>query len=179
MMVIVYMLVYVFVTFGLFNLILGIFVESTMQSAKKRSMTRIKERQHMAKKLQRLTDELCKRCSDNGQGEQLLITRDMFGRFFDEPELVSLIEDLQVSFTDYASLFDTLDADDNGVLDVHEFINGVMRLQGSANNDVAALLGLRSLQKEFKRFEEVFVFMETSKSDVRSAVAIPNLEERG
>jgi len=193
-----YVLAYLAVTFGLFNLILGVFVESTMESAKnderKRRRMQGKEHLRVAKKLQRFvlrfcktgastpTEEkpemtiqslarglcrICQSCCSKTHNERrdseftigdglndVVITRETFKDVISAPEAQELLDDMDVNVMDHMSLFDALDADGSGSLDIHELISGIMQLRGAAEKTdvVASVLKLRSLQQNFNSF---------------------------
>lgn len=187
-MVYVYILCFLAVTFGLFNLIMAVFVENTMESAKlderKRRQMKQKESVLVARKLQRLVLQFshANRGSDVtrnlslasagifnwfgardeddlgplvGANLSMEITREMFRDVVSEPAMEALLQDLEISVSDPMSLFDTLDADESGSLDISELIRGIMKLRGTADKSdvIASLLSIRSVQKTLKKFE--------------------------
>merc|ERR1712025_690398 len=84
------------------------------------------------------------------------VTREMFSRVIEEPAVIQLLEGLEVHMADPVGLFDALDADCSGCLDVAELVQGVMKLRGSAEKSdlVSSLLAVRSVQSNLKSFEE-------------------------
>lgn len=78
------------------------------------------------------------------------VTREMFAQVMQDSEVHVLFDDLEVHMADRADLFDTIDADANGAIDVSELILGILKLRsgGADKSDmVAAILGIRSIQK--------------------------------
>lgn len=156
LMVCFYTVSYIFVSFGLFNLILAVVVESTMQHARKAenqsSVNLLK-----AKKLRDLLLELARHEASPGSAEvseSLVITKEAFKQVLNDPNMTELLEDLEVPAASANSLFDTLDADNSSTLSVHELIEGIMRLQGFARNDVATLVRVKALQRRFDAIEQ-------------------------
>lgn len=190
-MVLVYMFCYLAVTFGLFNLIVAVFVENTMQAAKhdekRRKQLRMMQQLDMARKLQRLVAHFCSAQAQTRQsGGQVIqvaprfsmfrrkqnshgpvevkvanldqeITREMFESAFAEPEMDVLLADLDISLDDPMNIFDAIDADGGGTIDVGELIKGLMKVLGGAenlqNDMVASLLSIRATQRCLRDFD--------------------------
>lgn len=199
--VVLYQLCFLIVTFGLFNLIMAIFVETTLDAAKadERKRQHLRHRVHigMAKKLHTLVLHFCRReagvrvargaSADSLLSEpstlgrvwqffvalryglpeddddeclkhaaDVIITRDLFGSVVEEPAVLKLLEELEVHVSNPEALFDALDADCSGALDVTELVQGILRLRGSAEKSdlVASLLGVRAVQARLQAFEE-------------------------
>merc|ERR1711920_149652 len=57
--------------------------------------------------------------------------------------------------TDPAKLFDIIDANGSGYLDIGELVDGLMRLRGPSDKGdaVGALMSVRSLQRDIKKLE--------------------------
>eukprot|EP00972_Heterocapsa_arctica_P098095 14473028-Heterocapsa_arctica.AAC.1 len=70
-------------------------------------------------------------------------------------EVNDLLTELDVSFTSRSRLFEVLDADGNGILDINELVSGLMKMRGGAEKSdlIAALLAVRSVQKTAKNLE--------------------------
>lgn len=85
----------------------------------------------------------------------MIIDRKIFREIVSMPSVQKALDDLEVRVDDPMHLFDTLDADNSGTLDVHEMLNGIMRLRGNPERSeiVACLLGIRDLQTKFADFE--------------------------
>merc|ERR1719499_608275 len=78
------------------------------------------------------------------------VTREMFSDVMLDPEVHALFDDLEVHITDRGELFDIIDADGNGSVDVSELILGILKLRsgGADKSDmVATILGIRAIQK--------------------------------
>merc|ERR1712032_1159267 len=67
----------------------------------------------------------------------------------------SMMDDLEISVSNRSKLFDVLDSDGSGSLDISELVEGLMKLRGPADKGdiVSAVLNVRTLQRSFKVFE--------------------------
>eukprot|EP00413_Alexandrium_margalefii_P021203 CAMPEP_0204553338 /NCGR_PEP_ID=MMETSP0661-20131031/27293_1 /ASSEMBLY_ACC=CAM_ASM_000606 /TAXON_ID=109239 /ORGANISM="Alexandrium margalefi, Strain AMGDE01CS-322" /LENGTH=572 /DNA_ID=CAMNT_0051560375 /DNA_START=14 /DNA_END=1732 /DNA_ORIENTATION=- len=85
----------------------------------------------------------------------LQLPREMFDEALERPEVQRMLDDLDIPAGSRASLFDTLDADFSGTIDISELAQGLMRLRGStdAGHSVATLLATRSLQRSIGAME--------------------------
>merc|ERR1712232_234061 len=70
-----------------------------------------------------------------------------------DPRFASVLRDLDISDDDQFFLFETLDADGSGTIDLTELLDGIARLRGEARrSDIVALnLTLNSVQHELKQ----------------------------
>lgn len=85
------------------------------------------------------------------------ITREMFDRSIKLPHVLELIDDLEIQIADRTELFDVLDADGSGVIDISEMISGLMKMRsgGADKSDmVAAVLGIRAIQTSVRDYSE-------------------------
>jgi len=156
-----YVVVICFVIFGVFNLVMAIFVENTLEAArlnqKKRSVVRQAESIRVAKELSKVVLLICGGVQppDNNQAEQsrssfgrflrraeaiaghpnsraeeaqtpldnnlqMAVDRDTFIQLMDDPVVSELLEDLEISISNKEKLFDIIDSNGNGALDVSE-----------------------------------------------------------
>jgi len=179
LMVLFFSIVYVSVQFGLFNLIMAVFVQTTMENARvdecRRRRVREAESVQVAKRLQRLLFEFChannrtSASSDNlvprlsfrdaASMVEMQVSRELFEIVIADPRTTPLLEDLEIQVSDPMNLFDALDADGNGILDVSELVGGLMKLRGAAEKSdvIAAVVSVRSLQERFAHFEDLTV----------------------
>lgn len=201
--VVIYLVTFVIVTFGLFNLIMSVFVENTMEHAKldetKRRRIRQEQQIRLAQKVQEFFQEFIRRTDCSCDEEEMVhtnsasskvgdiwakmlgrpakegkrfqrqkslsepkltqlhaqISRKVFGEVIETPQIQMLLKDLEVSVGDPMTLFDVLDADEKGYLDMSELIKGILRLRGTADKSdvVAALLTSRAVHKSLRGFE--------------------------
>mmetsp|Transcript_97693 Transcript_97693/g.226549 ORF Transcript_97693/g.226549 Transcript_97693/m.226549 type:complete len:814 (-) Transcript_97693:60-2501(-) len=197
--VLLFSLVFLFVIFGLFNLIMAVFVQNTIENAKlddeRRREARSTEHVRVARKLQEVILMFCagesRPVSDHrlvpddepglvsrlknafstrwsvkesprreplGDGNMKLslkVSHAAFHKILQKPEVQQLLDDLDIGYTSRGGLWDVLDADGDGVLEVSELVHGLLKLRGAAEKmeHVAALLAIRSLQRNMKALQ--------------------------
>jgi len=61
------------------------------------------------------------------------VSREVFEVVVMEPDMQSILEDLEVGVEDTGKVFDTLDVNGDGNLQLHELVNGIMQLRGPAD----------------------------------------------
>merc|ERR1712079_447909 len=96
-------------------------------------------------------------CMDLGEVlSEIQITPDFFNYLLSFKEFHDLLTDLDVSEEDQLDLFDTLDFDGGGTIDLEELIVGICKLRGDARRSDIVGVGLiaRSMQMSMSRFEE-------------------------
>jgi len=175
-----YMAAYTFMTFGLFNVIVAIYVENTVAAAKYNAVYmkrgRLEDQRLLAEKsatLVRLVWEILKErgshCEDGLLGlsgkptaseisdlaSKMQITPEDFDELRKHPRFQEVLTDLDVSDEDQVDLFETLDFDGSGSIDLQELILGISKLRGDARRaDVVAVsLMMRSMQHALLDFE--------------------------
>jgi len=197
-----YMLIYLFVTIGIFNLIMAIFIDNVMEASllrKKEELganagcMELKLKELIAKLslrrepksgnsifarmaayvqekvLQNVLTEDKKRKSvvDRTKSvdrffntvapqENLLISKEVFIAWLEDSEMVDLLAELDICVANKTELFDVLDCDLSGELEVPELIEGLMKLRGPADkcDAVAALLGVRHMTRTVEEMNE-------------------------
>jgi len=196
-----YMLTYLFVTLGIFNLIMALFIDNVMEASLHRRKAELgANAERMERKLEGLiykligktpqanglspppsrvlesiTDSirnsqifgLCQQSQEQKACLQRLnrsvsecefvISKELFVKWVSEPEIVNLLAELDISVSDKAELFEVLDTDLSGVLEVPELISGLMKLRGPTDkcDAVAALLGVRHLTRLMDHMHEM------------------------
>uniref|UniRef100_A0A7S4WCJ3 EF-hand domain-containing protein n=1 Tax=Alexandrium monilatum TaxID=311494 RepID=A0A7S4WCJ3_9DINO len=194
-----YVVLVCFVIFGVFNLVMAIFVENTLETARvsqqKRQQARTKEHVRVAQELRQIVLRICTRmrnkydptsttntasmqaarrtvwdkvrssvyrepdsrreASMEEETMQMAVSREVFEEVLQDPKVALILEDLEISITDRAKLFDIIDANGSGHLDVGEIIEGLMKLRGPADKGdvVCAALMVRSVQREIERLD--------------------------
>jgi len=210
-----------FVLFGVFNLIMAVFVENTLEAAKtnqqRRHNLRYKEHVRLAQKLQQLVHKLCGGESEKEPGVasepkglwnrwryvlraftgssslaikasfpgrlHLAIAKPDFERAMAGDEAQEMLDELEVSLSNRSKLFDILDSNGNGSLDLSEVVEGIMKLRGPADKGdiVCTSLMLRSLQKNFLSVKVAIrtntAQLERTEAKLRNLEAL--LEQRG
>lgn len=166
----VYMVMVFFMTMGLFNVIAAIFVENVVAGAKTSDQLvkrqRMRDKAFFAGKIYDLLKVIVhvehsqSECSSGrrkksawaaatGQSDEedivsqvreVQITADFFERLQDQPQFCDIMGDLNVAPDEQGDLFETLDLDGNGVIEVEELVDGIARLRGEARrSDVVSL----------------------------------------
>lgn len=145
----VYSFVALFMTFALFNVIVAIFVENTLQAAKGNDVLKRRARGQDEHRWAATTSELIhtiikikKRslCGDEKNAEEienlsreagnLAITKAFFKDLIEEDDFRERLRELDIANEDIPDLFDTFDADDSGTLTVLELLKGIKKLRG-------------------------------------------------
>jgi hypothetical protein len=100
-----------------------------------------------------LVDEkLAMKGDEEQQTEEVGLSKQMFMSALQNPEVRKLLSDMDISDTDHMLLFDVLDADGSGNLDVKEIVQGLVQVQAPARalDIVAVRLGMRAMQRQLK-----------------------------
>merc|ERR1719221_30985 len=110
------------------------------------------------------------------------ITHEVFNQVMMDPEVQRMMDDLEISVSNRDKLFDVLDSDSSGSLDVAEIIQGLMKLRGPADKGdvVSALLTIRTLHKSFQAFEKGCIAEQKSmgNSQIELQAAVKQLQEQ-
>jgi hypothetical protein len=185
-----YILVFLFVTVGIFNLIMAIFIDNVVTAHVQRKqqllgesseVMEIRINEVIAKRfaLIRENDAHAKEFMDpedvetaqvvpslssiknftqDGKAQQLqnrqqdalealaelsavesVVTKDIFNTWLSDPEVLNLLDEIEVETATKYELFDALDVDSGGELTVEELVSGLMRLRGPiSKNDIVA-----------------------------------------
>jgi hypothetical protein len=154
---VIYAVTVVLMTFGLFNVIVAIYVENTVAAAKhnaaKAKEKRLRDRvafQQKSLELALLAYSLKTGYATDGRIDLeaiygMQITQEEFAEICQHEDFSQLLSELDIAQSDQKDLFDTLDADRGGTLDVNELISGIEKLRGDAQKAdvVAVLVGVR------------------------------------
>lgn len=168
--------------FGLFNVIVAIFVDTVLSAAKYNDQVkmqhRLRDQRFFANKMAELTELIWETCPEAAQGsempdrpfnnkaEQILaramsmeISQSEFENLRQIKAFNEILCDLDVSDEDQLYLFDTLDADGSGTIDLGELLDGIAKLRGDARrSDIVALsMKVSSIQVELKSHFEATV----------------------
>jgi len=180
------------ITFGIFNLIIAIYIENTLEAAKLVTQmdkkTRDRESLRVAHLTKRLLKKFCRaathlsedivRIQDAGKLKQVLsnqhiddddevddfdmtISKDLFLLVIQDPSVQRLFDELEIP-ADRAQLFDVLDADGSGGIQVTELVQGLLKVRGDPRKSdiVATLLSVRAVQDMLRRVEEKILIHE-------------------
>lgn len=181
-----YMVVFLFVSIGIFNLIMAVFIDNVMsQSVQRKQKERSLVSEQMEVKLKELIlkllrHETVKRTNVTGyfmslfnrkvettfntksmeavhiatrrtqvdhaianmeQEEDPRITRTIFDLWMKDPEMIDMLDELDIGTGDKAQIFDVLDCDRSRELEVEQVVSGLMALRGQTEKcDVVAVL---------------------------------------
>jgi len=157
-----YILMFLIVTVGVFNLIMAIFIDNVTSTTVKRKMQELGARedemrinlQHMVVRLMKSTApevEILQKfrrhtcaATDGGLGwlraSGVVITRDLFSAWLTDPDMLSMLDDMEIDTATKHEIFDVCDIDKSGSLTPDELISGLMRLRGPISKcDVIAV----------------------------------------
>jgi hypothetical protein len=131
--------------FGVMNVITAVFVESAMQSSKYYKDLMVEEKLVNEQTCVKHIKEIFKQMDTDGSGS---ISYDEMYTFVEDgsSQLQTYFEALDLNATDTMTLFNLLDRDKSGVIDIEEFCDGCIRLRGNARS-----FDLNSLQHENRR----------------------------
>merc|ERR1719195_1355135 len=88
--------------------------------------------------------------------ESIHITPEFFDYLRSFTDFQDLLSDLDIADEDQLDLFETLDVDGGGTIDLEELIVGICKLRGDARRSdiVGVALIARSIQKAISKFED-------------------------
>lgn len=133
--------IFTFVTFfGLLNLLVGIFCETCLETARKElsiAENALSKRQSVEIHLFR---EMWMELDKDGQG---FFTLDDFDRAMEIPRVMEALEQLELADFHAGELFANLDVSFNGRVTMDEFLKGMLRLSSTGINDHAIFLCVR------------------------------------
>lgn len=146
--VVIFWYIFTFITsFGIMNVIIGLFCENVLDAAMAQEKDQAKKSEEVRKEhLENLKNLFLVMDSDNSQ----TITRNEFmSAMGNNEEVIKTMEELGLS--EDASLFDTLDVNQSGTLSLQEFFQGMMLLMNAnqptrAKDIVSTYLTVQSLQ---------------------------------
>jgi len=174
---IAYILVFMFVTFGVFNLIMAIFIDNVVTGSVARKQAELGESRdrmqvliedtfaklilnqspelredtladRMEKVMHKISPELKKvrnsvkppKSAFESLPKDTSVSRDVFNLWLQDPEVGKLLDEAGIDTANKFELFDVLDSDMGGQLDVVEIIQGLMTLRGPVTKaDIVAM----------------------------------------
>jgi hypothetical protein len=161
-----YVMSLLFMNFGLFNVIIAIYVENTVAASKYNEMAlkqnRLQNEEFFSNKAKELlalvaSSRKSHRCAGtiDNQTISCQISREYFTKLCEEARFREVLCELDIAEEDQMDLFDTLDVDAGGSLDIEELLTGIAKLRGDPRRaDVISIgLTLRSMQHTSQQFE--------------------------
>eukprot|EP00411_Alexandrium_monilatum_P108318 CAMPEP_0175792938 /NCGR_PEP_ID=MMETSP0097-20121207/83214_1 /TAXON_ID=311494 /ORGANISM="Alexandrium monilatum, Strain CCMP3105" /LENGTH=406 /DNA_ID=CAMNT_0017104121 /DNA_START=1 /DNA_END=1221 /DNA_ORIENTATION=+ len=133
-------LVYLFFTmFGVLNIVTGVFVEAAKEAGQADRDMLIRSQLRYQDKYMRDMMRLFGEIDANGSGK---ISRGEFHNHLRDERALAYFEALKLDISDANTLFDLLDVDKSGEIDIEEFLSGCQRLKGESRAlDLAVLRG--------------------------------------
>jgi hypothetical protein len=217
-----YCLVYLFVTIGIFNLIMAIFIDNVMEaSVHRKQQERGATAPQMELALKELIAQLIRKQKKekplllsqaakavenrvshfldideksfslghrmtrvdqelaNMNDNEVTITRTTFEKWLEEPLFLAMLEDLDIGTSNKSELFDVLDCDLSGELEVPEVISGLMKLRGPSDKSdaVASLLGIRYCTQQIDAiFEKICGEEEEEEGEAAQSTSVHEIE---
>jgi len=88
-------------------------------------------------------------------GSRLSVSKSEFQTIFEEKEIKPLLRDLDISVANSSKLFDILDANQDGIVDIGELADGFLSLRGPANKgDIVSIsLMVKAIQKSMAQVQ--------------------------
>lgn len=160
-----------FTLFGILNVLTGIFCDAAMQAASADRSNIIETQMEQRAELVQTVRQVFLESDSDGSGH---VTKAEFAEIMQNEELLAQLRALGVHAEEANGLFELLDDDDSGEVDVDEFVSGVLRLKGSAKAiDMATLL--YENKKIFRKLNKLYnrIAPPPKKSNLPVGVAIP------
>ncbi|CAK9030715.1 unnamed protein product [Durusdinium trenchii] len=187
-----YVASFMLVSLGIFNVILAVYVDITMKAAKENDLT-VEQHSRESIRIARIARELLKKFAaafrlfqdmdegvERGKGlkiahshnfmdgdmlESIAITKELFLMVIQDRRVQGLMDELELP-PDRANLFEIIDADGSGTLQLSELVHGLLKIRGeiSKSDVVAGLLATKSVQE---KVEEVLHDTSTKMDELR------------
>ncbi|OLP87344.1 Voltage-dependent L-type calcium channel subunit alpha-1C [Symbiodinium microadriaticum] len=170
-----YVVTYMLVALGIFNVILAVYVDITMRAAKETEAVTSEQHARESIRIARTTRELLKKFaqayrlyqdSDEPDRQKFKIdsqntvaytdedindiafSKELFLLVIQDRNVQALMDDLDLP-PDRANLFEVIDADGSGTMDVTELVQGMLKIRGDVkkSDTVATLLATKALQE--------------------------------
>jgi len=181
---VIYCVTVMFMTFGLFNVIVAIYVENIVSAAKvvgtRSKRKRLMDKKYFQDKIMELLwliqevrsiDAGSSHDKKNGRRPHsplvdFGITPDFLDHLLAHEEFVRILQELDIADEDMVDLFETLDVDGNGVVDMEELIIGIFKLRGEGRRAdiIAVSLLCRSVQENIVRLHAAMENMQCSQN---------------
>jgi nitrogen fixation protein FixH len=125
-----FFIAFLFLTsFGLMNIVVGVIVENTLQAAAQNEEKINKRRANEAQKNLEALREIFEEADEDGSGT---VDKEEFRNIIKKPEVEAQFRQLELPTSEAEELFDILDEDKTGELDIKTFVEGAFKLKGAA-----------------------------------------------
>ncbi|CAL1137202.1 unnamed protein product [Cladocopium goreaui] len=151
-----------YVTFALFavvNIVTGVFVDTALQSSKDDREVAVQDEVEHKKSYLNHLRELFEAIDVSAEG---MISRDTLQHAFKHETIVAYFNSLKIDAPDAKTLFDLLDYDQSGEIDLEEFLHGCYSLHGDASH-----LEAKILQMEVRFVKEMLMQLMDDFQDLR------------
>jgi len=157
-----YCLVYVCMMFGLYNVIIAIYVESTVSAAKaNESLRRLRSEESKSRLGSKMYEFIHFLYTEFSLGSeefewttalQASMSREKFVEVIEDENVTHMLQDLGISKEDHRQLFDICDADGTESLSITEIVTGIRRLRGEPRRSdiIAIMLRVQEMQFELR-----------------------------
>lgn len=127
----------IFAYFAVLNVMTGVFCQSAIESAQRDQDMVVSQQLKMK---ERYVNQVTKLFKDIDNDESGCITIQEFEDHLENKNVKALFDSLELEIDDAWTLFSLIDTDGSHVIDIEEFVDGCVRLRGSAKSiDVARL----------------------------------------
>lgn len=124
-------------TFAIMNVVVAVIVENTLDAAVHQKEDLMEKEEEEKRTACNKIGEVFRAADADGNG---VLTKEEFIRALELPEVMKLLHEVGIDLRQAENLFDILDYDGSGSLDVAEFVEGVMKARGDAKaKDVLAV----------------------------------------
>jgi len=178
--VICFVVSYMLVAMGIFNVILAVYVDITMKAAKETEAMNAEQHARESIRIARTTRELLKKFAafqksftdgtiisepsgnrpsvaftDEDINDALSISKECFLMVVQDRSVQKLMDELDLP-PDRANLFEIIDADGSGTLHVSELVHGLLKIRGDIkkSDTVAPLLATKAVQQMVQEMGE-------------------------
>jgi len=157
-----YILSFMFVTVGIFNLIMAIFIDNVLSSSMQRKLEELGAKSraveaHLKRFLVGVVSKINRDANPDAPqatwamlvDEDMSMTKEDFELLLDIPEMHYMLEEMDIETSTKSDLFDVLDVDMGGELGMDELVDGLMTLRGpiTKTDIVAVRLKVRYVTK--------------------------------
>jgi len=132
-----YILYITFALFAVVNIVTGVFVDTALQSSKNDREVVVQEELEQKQDYLKQLHQLLQAIDENSEGR---ITREVLQQAFKHETILAYFSHLKIDVPDAATLFDLLDFDQSGTIDLEEFLHGCYQLHGEATHLEAKMM---------------------------------------